>query len=573
MIKKVIVLLLSAVTVLVFASCKGSGGSSSSAGNAAAADEEAEQIISAEYFSDGDFKDVASETEKAVITLDGSSGTISDTSRGSSGSNVTITSKGIYRITGSSENVSVVVNEKNRSGNIYLILDSVTMENSNYSCISVEAADKVIIQLEGENRLTYSTASSDYDGAIYSEDDITVNGEGSLSIISSLHGIVCKNDVKLTGGTVSIESGSIGIKANDSVRVGGAYVTVKAGHDGVQINNSDGDSFFHMEKGSVNITAGYDGIDVGTTSDKMNGFVSLTGGTLTVTAGGGSGNSKSSGTSQKGIKCGGKIILSGADLTVSSADDALNSAAEINIMNGSASLSSSDDGIHADNILSISGGEVTVSKSYEGLEAYEVIISGGNVSVVSSDDGINAAGGSDTQSSETSPDRWSAGSTGGKVTVTGGTLYVNSSGDGIDSNGSIYITGGLIIVEGPENDGNGALDAGDGNGCVAEITGGTVLATGSAGMAVNFNSGTQCSALLGISGQAGTVISADDGSGFTYTATKSFECLVYSSPSMTKGSAYTVTAGTSSASADFSSGLYYSNVRSNGPGGGPGGKR
>ena len=100
---------------------------------------------------------------------------------------------------------------------------------------------------------------------------------------------------------------------------------------------------------------------------------------------------------------------------------------------------------------------------------------------------------------------------------------------------------------------------------------GTVLAIGSTGMAVNFDSGTQCSALVQISGDSGTEISVDDGSGFKYTATKSFACAVYSSLSMNQGNSYTMTAGSSTASMDFTSGLYYSNVASMGGMGGMGG--
>ena len=149
---------------------------------------------------------------------------------------------------------------------------------------------------------------------------------------------------------------------------------------------------------------------------------------------------------------------------------------------------------------------------------------------------------------------------------------MNASGDGLDSNGSIYITGGTTIVEGPTTSGNGALDKGDSNGCVASITGGTVLALGTSDMAVNFDTGTQCSALVNISGESGTEISVDDGSGFTYTATKTFSCAVYSSPNMTQGNSYTLTAGSNTANFDFTSDLYYSDVQSMGMGGrGPGG--
>ena len=519
-------------------------------------------------FSDSDVKDVTAETADAVITLSGSEGTISDTTRGSSGSTVTISSKGIYTVTGSSEDVTILVNDETESGTIYLVLDNVSMTNSAAPCIEVDAADKVVIQCLGENTLTYNgPESAKLDGAVYAKDDLSVNGSGTLTITSTLHGIVAKNDLKVTGAKIAIEAAKIGIQAGDSVRIGGGETTIVSGHDGVQLENDEGTSYFYMEDGSLTIDAGYDGIDVDTSGTAFSGNITFAGGSADITAGGGAENAKTS-TSQKGLKCAGDIYVGNAGLTISSADDAFHSGTNVYISDGVTQVSSSDDGVHADAVLAISGGTLVVSKSYEGLEAETVSISGGDVSVYASDDGINAAGGSDTSSS--GDDRWNSAST-GALYISGGTVYVNSGGDGLDSNGSIYVSGGVTFVEGPTNSGNGALDKGDGSGSVLSITGGTVVAAGSAGMAVNFDSGSQCSALVTLSGSAGDVISADDGSGVSFTATKSFQTVVYSSPGLQQGSSYTLSAGADSATMDFTSSLYYGNAQGMGNMGGHGG--
>ncbi len=524
-----------------------------------------------EFFSDSDWKEVTAKDADAEIVLSGSEGTLSDSTRGSSGSEVVITSKGVYRVTGSSENVTIVINDENESGNIYLLLDNVSMTNASDACIRVDACDKLVIRLIGENTLTYTNRNDSVtaDGAIYSKDDVTINGDGTLNVSSALHGIVCNDDLKLTGGTLYVEAGAIGLKAGDSLRIADGAIAVQAGHDGVQVSDSDGDAYFYMAGGSLTVSAGYDGIDVGSDADSFEGFARFDGGTVSVTAGGGSSHSQNSSVSQKGIKCDGAILLNGATVACDAADDAIHAGSDVTISGGTVTVASSDDGIHADNALTIDAGEVTVTKSYEGLEGYIVTINGGTVQVAASDDGINAAGGSDSQSSET----WSWGgrrggmsSSTGTMYINGGTVYVNASGDGLDSNGSLYVTGGLVIVEGPTNSGNGALDVGDGAGSVASITGGTVLAVGASGMAVNFNAGTQCSGLVSLSGGAGSEITVDDGSGFTFTASKSFQCVVYSSPYLTEGGSYTVKAGSSSAPMQFTSGLYY------GAGGGFGGR-
>lgn len=518
-----------------------------------------------EAIADGDTRDVTGQSADAEIVLSGGEGTLSDTTRGSSGSTVTITAKGVYHVTGSSDGVQILIQDDSESGNVYLILDNVSMTNDG-ACINVQAADKVILQCVGDSTLT-TTASADadgVDGAVYARDDLTVNGEGSLTVTSGMHGIVCKDDLTVTGSALTVNAAAIGIQAGDSVTVADGAVTVTAGHDGIQVKNDEGDSFVYLAGGTLTVDAGYDGIDVGTEGATFTGYILMEGGEANITAGGGSDNAKDSGTSQKGIKCDGAVTVTGGTLTVSAADDAIHSDGAVTVTGGVITASSSDDGIHAYDTLTITGGTVTVTKAYEGLEAATVDIQGGEISVTASDDGINAAGGSDSASDE-SP--W-GGSAGGTLTVSGGSLYVNAGGDGLDSNGSIYITGGLTVVEGPTNGGNGALDKGDGADCVLSVTGGTVLALGTADMAVNFDDGTQCAGLVALSGSAGDTVTVDDGSGFTFTATKSFACAVYTSPSLSQGSTYTITAGADSAVMDFAAGLYYADVTS--MGGGPG---
>ena len=406
-----------------------------------------------EYFTDGDYKDVSAETPNATIRLEGDTGVLSDTTRGSSGSTVTITSKGIYRVTGVSEGVTILINERNKSGNIYLLLDSVQMENTD-ACIYVEAADKVILQCVGDSSLT-STAPED--AAVFSRDDLTLNGSAGLTISSGKHGIEGKDSVKITGASLTVEAAGAGLKANDAVCIDGGDTRITSGKDGVQVDSDAGDGYFYMASGALTVQAGYDGIDVGTSeAAEYTGYIRLAGGTLDITAGGGSAYSKGD-TSQKGLKCDGDIFLEGTGLSVSSADDAVNGGGAFSMGGGTASLSSSDDGVSVSGNLLLSGGELTVSKSYEGLEAQEISVSGGSLRVYASDDGVNAAGGSDSGSAEQGP--W-GGSGSGVITVSGGSVYVNADGDGLDSNGSIYVTGGTIIVEGPSNSGNGALDKG-----------------------------------------------------------------------------------------------------------------
>ena len=473
---------------------------------------------------------------------------------------ITLTQKGVYRISGEAENVTITVNDAAKDGNITLILDDLTVRNNDQPVVLVESADKVILWIAGECSMTMAAANAETNAVIYARDDLTVTGSGTLTITSAGDGIDCKDDYRQTGATLNITAEGAGLDVNDSVRIGGGTLSIVSGKDGIHLTNDEMSSWFYLEDGEVSITAGQDGVDVSGEEGDFSVFVTLYGGKLSITAGNGA-SLWSSGASTKGVKCQGDIYVGRVELTVNSADDALHSGASVSITDGTLTLASGDDGIHADSALSISGGSVTVSQAYEGLEAYEISISGGSIQVFASDDGINAAGGSDTSSQENPWARWSmGGSSSGVLNISGGTLYVNAAGDGLDSNGSIYVTGGLVIVEGPTDNGNGAIDKGDGSGCVASITGGTVLALGSTGMAVNFDTGTQCAALVTISGSAGDTVSVDDGSGFSFTASKRFECAVYSSPSLQSGNAYTLTAGSATAAMDFTGSLYYSDL-------------
>lgn len=142
------------------------------------------------------------------------------------------------------------------------------------------------------------------------------------------------------------------------------------------------------------------------------------------------------------------------------------------------------------------------------------------------------------------------------ISINGGKVTIDAEGDGIDSNGSLEITGGEVYVNGPESRGNGALDYnGD-----AKITGGTLVALGSGGMDQNMgDSSTQGSMLVSQSGSAGTKVVLKDSDGneiLSYTATKSFNSIVISSPKIKKGETYTLTVGSNSQSIKMDSLIY-----------------
>ena len=159
------------------------------------------------------------------------------------------------------------------------------------------------------------------------------------------------------------------------------------------------------------------------------------------------GNNDKGDHSTKGIKAANAITVSAGTLTVSAYDDAIHASNDgalengssplgnVTVSGGSMTLRSNDDGLHADGNVRISSGNVTIVSSYEGIEGTTVEIVGGNTAIVSTDDGVNGTAKSGTS-----------------ITVSGGNLYVYAGGDGVDSNsktaysGIIFSDGKSVII-------------------------------------------------------------------------------------------------------------------------------
>lgn len=518
-----------------------------------------------DMFTDADKNQDYDKSDLQTITLSGDSVTTQSTNVIVEEGFITISGKGTYFITGNGTNQTIIVDadeEKPR-----LVLSSLTINNSEYASIYVKSADKVFIILEGENTLITtislkSIGDQKVDGVIYSKDDLAIKGEGSLTISSPKHGIVGNDDLKITGGNINVTASNHAIKANDSVRISGANITTDSGKDGIHIENEEDSEkgYFYMESGSITATSNGDGIDASST-------VQILGGSFDITTTG----EILSDASTKGIKSDLDMLISDATIVVSSYDDGIHSNSSIKIQSGTLTLSSGDDGIHADSSLVITGGDISITKSYEGLEGQNISISGGTINIVASDDGINSAGGNDTTTEQRAGQVLDA-SLNCFIEISGGEIIVNAQGDGIDSNGSILVTGGTTIIYGPTSGGDGALDYET----TGTITGGTFVAIGSQGMAMNFTSATQGSILVTVGNQkAGSSINIKDSKGKTLfevaTSTKTYASVLISTPQLTQGKSYTLTAGTYSQTIKLSSLIYGSSKGMGGPNHGPGG--
>ena len=280
-----------------------SSGSEASNGESAGAAVPVSTVTVPEGFTERDFD--GSYSDYVTVTLNGSSASADGSGVSVSGSTVTITEEGTYLLKGELEG-QIVVDVADENAKVQLVLDGVQITNSSSAGIYVKNADKVFITLaEGSANEVSSTGSyvqtdeNEVDAAIFSKDDLVINGSGSLTVTSAQgHGIVSKDDLKVTGGTIDITCAKKGLSANDMAGIAGGSISIDAGTDGIRA-----DALVLIEDGTVVIDAvegiestvvtinggdvtiyGYDdGINASQKTTDGYPLIEINGGTLTVT--------------------------------------------------------------------------------------------------------------------------------------------------------------------------------------------------------------------------------------------------------------------------------------------------
>ena len=331
-----------------------------------------------------------SEQNPNYIKLNGSDVTVEGSGVIANGSVVRINKAGVYVISGKLNDGQIIVDTED-NGTVRLVLNGAEIDCSDNSPIYVINSAKTVISLEdgtentvsdGENYVLVDDSSDEPNSAIFSKDNLTINGTGTLTVIGNYNdGITSKDDLRITGGNIVINS-------KDDALIGKDVVAIK--------------------EGSFIITSGGKGIKSSNDTDSELGIIYLEGGTY----------------------------------SISSTDDGIHSSNGINVANGEFTISTEDDGIHADSFINISDGAIDIKNSYEGIESSKITIAGGDINVVSSDDGINASSSDDSSAANGMPGGNNVNSSSqNEITINGGNITVDAMGDGLDANGSIYMTG------------------------------------------------------------------------------------------------------------------------------------
>ncbi|MBP2242164.1 hypothetical protein J2Z40_002737 [Cytobacillus eiseniae] len=540
---------------------------------------------------------------------------------------LTIKTGGVYVLSGKWDDGQIAVDSEDKN-TVRLVLNGVEINNTENAAINVINAEKTIISLQedtvnnisdGKEYRFEDSSSDEPNAAIFSKDDLTINGSGKLVVHANYNnGIVSKDDLKITGGTIQIHSVDDGIMGRDLVAIKAGEIAIEAGGDGIKSTNDKDTSKGNiaLEGGTYDIVAGSDGI-------QAEASLWIADGSFKIVSGGGSpetisnrenspepwGDHANPGAdpntrpnenpnqnsnvktnqetteetesqSAKGLKATAELAIGGGTFAIDSSDDAVHSNSNVTIAGGELTIASGDDGVHADTSLQIKGGKINVTKSYEGIESEKITISDGEIHVVASDDGINVGGGNDGSgfrtpfspvndgqaSSETAnpenqmdaeENSTQSDSEENMLIINGGYITVDAEGDGLDANGSIAMTDGTVIVNGPTSNGNGPLDY-DGS---LDMSGGFLIAVGSSGMVqAASDQSTQNSLLMTYSEtqKAGTIVHLGDNDGNTITTfspKKDYQSVFISSPELTKDTSYILYSGGSSTESN-SDGLY-----------------
>lgn len=273
----------------------------------------------------------------------------------------TVSQEGVYMFSGTLAQGQIVVEANKDSDKVQLVLAGASLSNATGPAIWVKTADKTFITTaEGtQNTLTSGSefvleeGEDEPDATVFSKDDLTLNGKGTLNITGDYkNGITCKDELVIGGGTLVVTAADHGIKGKDAVKMADGDVTVTAAGDGLKSTNDE---------------------------DTSRGFVSIDGGTLTVNAG------------DDGVDAQWYFRIMGGTVNVIAADDAFHSESDGLIGGGDITVNAGDDAFHTEFELVIDDGTINVESCVEGYESQEVIVNGGYSNLVASDDAINAA--------------------------------------------------------------------------------------------------------------------------------------------------------------------------------------
>ncbi len=491
----------------------------------------------------------------------------------------TITSAGSYILTGAYAGITVSVGD---GETVHLFLNNATISGGAGIAISNTNKKSTLIITACENTENEVASKGDDVNAIHVKGTLKINGTGTINVSAKKNGIKVSKGLSIADSTINLTAGNHALSARFIEAENAKINVLSAGKDALNAECDDKTQEFTLGEGYVSLKSSKVFASVSGDGIQADTFVYITGGSVDIKTSATfvSYGAESMATynlseddfryiksgdtykkiddvaskgaryamiqSAKGIKCGEIkyeidgteyavtkntnyfIVIDGARVKINSSDDAIHTnSGNVLIKGGTLDLTTLDDGIHADELVKIDGGEITVNGSYEGIEGAYVEIGGGTIYITASDDGINAAS-DDERVNE-------------HIIISGGTITVDASGDGLDSNGTIYVTGGTLIVYGPTTGADTGLDADGG----ILIDGGNVFVASSKEMIEIPASNSKSNVLVyGVNTvQAGSEIiltNADGGEMVRITLKKQAQAIILSTPELANNGTYSL---------------------------------
>ena len=487
---------------------------------------------SAYTYSDYELDDSFDRQSAASITLSGSTAQSNGSGVSINNATVTISKEGCYLTSGELEDGQIIV-DAGDSDKVQLVLDNASIHCSTGSAILVRNADnvKVTLAADSENELSdgteYQTDDDNPDAALFSKDDLVINGSGSLTVQGNYkHGIAGNDDLVITGGRLTVNSLSHALRGKDSVAILDGTFVLTSQKDGIQASNTEDSTkgWVQIDGGNFTIQSSGDGIQAETN-------LSIYDGSFTITSGGGAvngadhtenrgggfgrpgGNRPDSANGQTSPEMpsqpaeGGQtpsempsqpaegeqsssgnesdyseLIFDPDDFDDTSTDDSDTTVSTKGIKAGNALLiqqgtfviDSADDAIHSNYSVTIDGGSFQLSSGDDGIHAEAYLnINGGTTTIAESYEGLEAA----------------------QIHISGGTTQVFSSDDGLNATGgsSFELVDGLLVLKDISSSdteqtfgGRGGMFEVEDN-CDITISGGNLTVTTSNGDGIDSN--------------------------------------------------------------------------------------
>lgn len=491
----------------------------------------------------------------------------------------TITTAGNYILTGAYAGITVSVGNGETA---HLFLNNATISGGAGIAISNTNKKSTLIITACENTENEVASAADDVNAIHVKGTLKINGTGTIKVSAKKNGIKVSKGLSIADSTINLTAGNHALSARFIETENAKINVLSAGKDALNAECDEETQEFTLDEGYVSLKSSKVFASVSGDGIQADTFVYITGGSVDIETAATfvSYGAESMATynlseddfryiksgdtykkiddvaskgaryamiqSAKGIKCGEIkyeidgteyavtknsnyfIVIDGARVKINSSDDAIHTnSGNVLIKGGTLDLTTLDDGIHADELVKIDGGEITVNGSYEGIEGAYVEIGGGTIHITASDDGINAA--SDDESVNE------------HIIISGGTITVDASGDGLDSNGTIYVTGGTLIVYGPTTGADTGFDADGG----ILIDGGNVFVASSKEMLGIPASNSKSNVLVyGVntvqSGSEIILTNADGGEMVRITLKKQAQAIILSTPELATNGTYSL---------------------------------